>query len=194
MHFCITVITEQFPTDDVLEKKLAPFNDDVYYGKFHDDEEPPEDVVRPQFLWDWWEVGGRFGGLLKLRVNNEDEEYNWMFVAKEPMAGRLFRSNMLEHINNEKRWFFRDEERAYLYIGRRDGYIRVDGCKVKDAIDLEDTVVNHGWGFIGRNGEAYSRKYWTGEEYVNDDLYEEKVRAALKGTEDCYVCYVDIHD
>ena len=194
MHYCIIVITEQFPTDDILDQKLRPFSDDTFYGQFPDDEEIPEDAVRPQFTWDWWTVGGRYGGLLKLKIDEADEEYNWMYVAKEPRAGRLFRSDILEQINNKKPWFCHDEERAFLYMGSREGYIHVDGCKIKDVIDFEDTVVNHGWGFIGKNGEAYSREYWTGKKYIKDELYEEKVKAAIQNVEDCYVCYVDIHD
>ena len=194
MHYCIAIITEQFPTDDVLEKVLAPFNSESLYENCKEDEDPAE---YPQFTWDWWQVGGRYDGLLKLKIDREDEEYRWDFYAKEPRAGRLYRSKLCEnHLNKTDSYGFRyiREEDYYHYMGMRAGYIRVDGCKVKDVIDFADTISNHGWGFIGRDGTAYSREHWDGKNFVKDEQYEEKVKSAIANVEDCYVCYVDIHD
>ena len=199
MHYCIAIITEQFPTDDVLMEKLEPFNEEKFYSQFDDEEEMPKNVVYPQFMWDWWQVGGRYNGLLKLKIEKDNEEYGWEFYSKEPRAGRLYRSKLFEECFNKvrsdgTRLLLGSEEDFYGYLGYQDGYIRVDGCKIKDVIDFEQTILNHGWGFIGKDGTVYSRSYWNGRNYIVDEKYEEKVRNAIKNIDDCYVCYVDIHD
>ena len=197
MHYCFVVITKEFPTDDVLSEALAPFNEDAFYEKREDN---PEEE-HPVFLWDYWQVGGRYGGKLKLKIDYDDEEYRWMFYAKigEPRAGRLFRSKMCETLDSlqkqKERMFFTPIEDDYRgYLGSNDGYIRVDGCKVKDVIDFEETVVNNGYGFVGKDGEAFAKETWNGHDFIKDEHYEEKVREAIKDVQDCYVTYVDCHD
>ena len=198
MHYCFVVITKEFPTDDVLSKALNPFNEEKFYEKFEDVDEIPAEEY-PVFTWDWWQVGGRYGGNLKLKIDFEDEEYRWQFYAKkdETRAGRLFRSKMCETLDSlqKGRMLFTPIEDDYRgYLGSRDGYIRVDGCKVKDVIDFEETVINHGFGFIGKDGEIYARESWNGHDFIKDEHYEEKVKEAIKDVQDCYVTYVDCHD
>ena len=191
MHYCVGVITEQFPTDNVLMEKLAPYNEEKFYEGTGEDEEITKEY--PQFMWDFWTVGGRYGGKIKLKIDLEDEEYRWQFYDKEPRSGRLFRHKMLEDMNaNPPRMFFSEED-YYKYLGEGYEHLRVDGCKIKDAIGFDELVVNC-WGFIGRNGEAYSRDHWNGKDFVSDDQYEDKVKAAIKGCDDCYITFVDIHD
>lgn len=198
MHYCIVVITKEFPTDDVLYKALSPFNEDDFYDKFEDSDEIPREEY-PAFLWDWYQVGGRYGGVLKLKIDYENEEYGWNYYAKKDAtrAGRLFRSNMCEEIdmlNKKAPYFIPTEDKYREYMGSIDGYIRVDGCKVKDAIDFEETVTNNSFGFIGKDGEAYARDSWDGHDCIKDEQYEEKVKEAIKDVQDCYVTYVDCHE
>ena len=195
MHYAIVIVTEEFPTDEVLEKVLEPYEDEVFYGQFGEDEDIPDTAERPVFTWDWWQVGGRYCGRIKLKIDYEDEEYEWKFYTKKPRAGRLFRSMMLEKIDKLKASkFFYAEDEIRPYLGSIDGYIRVDGCKAKDAIDLVDNVVENSWGFIGKDGKAYGNEYWNGKKYEKNEQYEKEVREAMKGISDEYVCYVDIHD
>lgn len=62
MHYCCMVFTKEFPSQAVLEKVLKPFNSEEVYGQ------PEENIVYPAFTWDWWRVGGRYEGKLKLKV------------------------------------------------------------------------------------------------------------------------------
>lgn len=32
MHYCSIIITKEFPTNDVLEEILSPYNEDDYYS------------------------------------------------------------------------------------------------------------------------------------------------------------------
>lgn len=197
MHYSFVVITKDFPTDDVLSEVLQPYNEEAFYEKYEEREGEIPSNERPVFMWDWWQVGGRYGGRLKLKVDYDDEEYRWKFYAKEPRAGRLFRSNMCEELDAARKnnTFFTPIEDDYrAYLGSIDGYIRVDGCKVKDVIDFEETVIEHSYGFIGKDGEAYAIELWNGHNFVNDEHYKEKVKEAIKDVQDCYVTYVDCHD
>ena len=87
MHACICVIADGFPSQKVIEKKMEP-----YYE--YREEEANESV--PLFRWDSWEIGGRYCGRIKLKINHEDERYRWGFYTKDPRAGRLYRSSFLE--------------------------------------------------------------------------------------------------
>lgn len=194
MHFSIVVITKEFPTDDVLSKVLDPFDEETFYEKHEGENIKEEDY--PIFLMDYWQVGGRYGGNIKLKIDYEDQEYRWQFYAKENQyrAGRLFRSKMCEGLDREKVYFEATEDVLRAYMGSADGYIRVDGCKVKDVIDFEKTVIDDSYSFIGKDGEAYARTSWNGNDFIKDEQYEEKVREAIKDVQDCYVTIVDCHD
>lgn len=197
MHFCIAVITDEFPTDDVIGKVLEPYYEETFFSKFgYDREEIPEDIERPLFMWDWWQVGGRYGGLLKLKCDIESDEYRWPFYAKQPRAGRLFRSAMLETMGKEAkdRTFDYPEDKYRNYLGYRDGYILVDGCKISDCIDFVKTVTEHGYAFVDKDGTAFCRSPWNGTTFIDDEQYEDKVRSAAEKLTDGYICYVDIHD
>ena len=190
MHACICVITDEFPSLRVIEKKMEPYS-------AYREEDINESI--PLIKWDGWEIGGRYCGRIKLKINHEDEMYHWGYYAKSPRAGRLYRSLFLENcieagkkvpIGNDL-WHC-SEERYYAYFGYYDGYLRVDGCRIEDVIDFEKTATST-FGFIGKNGEAYARNFWNGNEYVDDETYEEKVKEAISNVEGCYITYVDIH-
>lgn len=188
MHYCILVITKEFPTDEVIWKVMEPYSEEDFY----DEDGDAKSEVYPQFLWDFYRLGGRYCGKIKLRINKEDETYNWGFYAKDNRSSCLFRSMLLENCVSKKIICF--EEDYYPYIGYEDGYIRVDGAKIKDIIDFEDLALNHNWGFIGKDGEAYSRSYWNGNDFVDDEHYEDHVKSAIQDVDDCYACIIDIHD
>lgn len=44
--------------------------------------------------------------------------------------------------------------------------------------------------------EAYARNYYdnASKKYVDNDLYEEQVKAAVQDVQDCYLTFVDIHE
>lgn len=195
MHTCYLIITEEFPTNDVINEKIRPYNEDEFYARFEG--EIHDDVKRPDFLWDYWVVGGRYGGLIKLKIDKDDEEYRWMFYEKEPRAGRLFRSAMCETLDKGKTgglMFHLAEDEYRGYMGSDEGFIRVDGCKVKDVVDFEKTIIETGYGVIGKNGEVITREYWDGKHFSDNEKYEEQLREITKDVQDCYITVIDTHD
>ena len=193
MHFCIAIITKEFPTDDVLHTKLAPYYEEDYYNSEDYAEKP-----RPVLLWDFWILGGRYGAKLKLNAkpksDDEDDEYRWGFYDDQ-RSGRVFRSEFLERCSKNIPGFFH-EEAYYKYCGFREGYLLVDGCRIKDALNF-DEIATDNFGFIGKDDEVYVRSYWDGEKWIEvpDEEYETKVKSSLKDVDgDCYITFVDIHD
>ena len=188
MHYCCMVFTKEFPTQAVLEKVLKPFNsEDVY-------EQPEETRVHPAFTWDWWQVGGRYNGRLKLKVEENSEKYRWNYYEREHRNGRLFRSALLDKM---KEWsknvplsFFREEE-WFGTLGSQDGFIRVDGALCADIINLQEKTC---YCAVDCNGTAFSRESWDGHNWNKNDDFDSQLEKIKSECSDCYVCIVDLHD
>lgn len=194
MHFTCMLVTKEFPTDEVIENKLNKYAEEPYYEAMDNAEDVP---VRPLFMYDYYRVGGRAGGELKLKFDYKDNqtEYRWMYFSKEPRAGRLFRCGPLESMGKaaKQSGYFWHEEDYYPYMGSRDGYLYVDGAKIADLLE-QDNLVDNSYVYVGWDGAEYAREEWTGETWEEDDQYEEKVKKAMENSQDCYVCMIDMHD
>lgn len=191
MHYCLMFLSNEFPTDAVIEKALKPFNSEDFWALHEDD----ENCERPVFTWDWWQVGGRYNGRLKLKfdLNDETSEYRWMFMAREPRTKRLFRSYLLEAFMDSKKspFFFEDD---YLpSMGTRDGYLYVDGGKIADLLNFKEECTGC-FCFLDTDGNAYARETWNGDKWIKDAAFEDKVKAACENKTDGYVTFIDIHD
>lgn len=188
MHYSCFVFTKEFPTDDILYKVLAPFNEEDFY----DNEEKTR--IYPEFLWDWFKVGGRYSGLLKLSVRKNKDKYDWGFYFKGGRNGKLFRSQLIDTINkfkqnNPEGWMFHEED-VYGELGYRDGYIRVDGCPVIDILNRKKLSC---YCFVDKNGNAYSCEKWNGENYEKHEDFDEVLTKTINDSLDCYLTVVDIH-
>lgn len=191
MHYACLVITKSFPNDEELERVLRPFNDEDYYSRPEDDKTP-----RPPILWDWWEIGGRYAGKFKLEIRKDDKEYRWEYYANEPREGRLFRSyafyKMKALIDQKKIWML-TEEKFYPLMGLRDGFLYVDGARIRDIKNLKDLSC---YCFIDADGNGYARESYnkdTGWSDVPD--FEEKLEKMIEEVnKDWFVCIVDLHD
>ena len=72
MHYCVLLITKELPSESKIEKILQPYNhEDIKY-----DEETGELLTPlPIFTYDWFQIGGRYTGSLKLKIDKNDEYY-----------------------------------------------------------------------------------------------------------------------
>ena len=191
MHYCLLLITERFPTDAVIKKIMRPYDEDVVYPK---DEEEYDDLELPKITWDYWQVGGRYNGKFKLKFDpdDHDSEYRWMFYVNEPRAGRLFRSYLLEEMKRAKKQLFFEED-FFMSMGARDGFIYVDGGKVADMINFE-TEAEKCFCFIGTDGAAHARRWWSHGKWSEDEHYDEELKEVIANSKDCYATFIDIHN
>ena len=188
MHYCCMVFTKEFPTQTVLEKVLKPFNSEDVYGK------PEETIVYPAFTWDWWKVGGRYGGKLKLKVEESDEKYRWNYYEGNPRNGRLFRSSLLDKMKELAKnvpFSFFCEEEWFGTMGSMDGFIRVDGAFCADIINLQEESC---YCSVDCNGNGFSRESWDGHNWNKNDDFDRQLKKIKAECSDCYVCIVDLHD
>ena len=186
MHYCLLMLTKSCPSDEMIDEILKPYNsDDCWKAR----EENP-DFEMPKFTWDWWQVGGRYNGKLKLKFDaNSKDGYRWAFLALEPRTGRLFRSYLLEHMMSKERIFREDD--YFCSMGARDGYIYVDGAPIADLIDFDAASC---FCFLDVDGTAYARKTWDGDELIKDPSFDETVTEICKNRTDCFATVIDIHD
>ena len=194
MHYCVFVYTKEFPSDNVIEKVLKPYR--YKDGGYEDGEK------RPLFTWDWWQVGGRYGGKFKLDITDSarKEKYKILEYTRCRRSGTIFRSAYLEKTTYgilevcEHSRDKLDEEYAIQYCGMRDGYIYVDGAWANDIKNLMDEADNC-WAVIDTDGAAIAREHWNGTEWKDDDQFADKAMAiATKNKADTFVTVVDIHD
>lgn len=186
MHYCCYVITKDFPTDEIIEKALEPFNEDAFYEKELSDED------RPAFLWDWWMLGGRYCGKFKLKVDRECDP-KWKFYREEkPRSTTVFRSRTLDfmHWHCPRQPF--DEEHFYGQMGMRDGFLYVDGGPIADMINI-DTEAVECFCIVDAEGNGYARERYDGKAWIDNVDFEEQAKRIISESKDCYIAVADIH-
>ena len=192
MHYSIYLFTKELPNDEEIARIMAP------YYEYAENESP-----NPNIRYDGFVVGGRYGGMLKLKTDLEnDEKYKWNFYIDEPRSGRLFRNTPIENLINLQRTYkssfrfgfysFNDiEDTLFRYLGIKDGYIRCDGCKITDLCNLSD-ISDKGCGFID---VPYNQQGTRFTQFFNNENpgYEELLLKAFERNHDNYVTILDLH-
>lgn len=188
MHYCTMLFTKDIPSDEQISEILAPFYGDNL--EFDDD----GNVIggHPVFTYDWYSVGGRYGGALKLKVNDSDEKYRWNFYEHQPRCNRLFFSSLIDYTSNQDKSFLgKKEEDMFPYMGMRDGFIYVDGGYVKDLMDFEEVCC---YACIDVNGNAIARSSWNGTDFITDNDFDKKLNDIKNNSSEYFVTILDIHD
>ena len=185
MHYCCVIFSKEFPSNTVISKILSPFCE----------ENETRPCEYPAFLWDWYELGGRYNGKLKLSTKKNSDKYEWdYYVNNNHRAGRLFRSCLLEELisNDVKHSFPGIEETFFPSLGFRDGFLYVDGAKISDIINVDELM--ECYCFIDVYGNGYAREHWDGEHFTKNENFDELIKSAIKNSQDYYACVVDLHD
>jgi hypothetical protein len=173
---------------------MEPFNEEKYFDEVCEENE--ENIEKPKLLWDYYIIGGRYCGLLKLKVETEKEnEYDWNYLVsfnKGPRCGRLFHSSILKHLL-EKKSYYTVEEDYFNYMGFRDGFLYVDGAKISDIININNISC---FGFIDIDGEPYVREEWDSKnsKFIENINFDEEYKNKLKEYSNYYLTVLDIHD
>lgn len=187
MHYCLLLITKEFPTQEVIDKALAPYNEEEFYKL----REEKEDIKYPCFLWDFWKIGGRYDGALKLKIDMDDKKYNWQYYSCDGRNGKLFLSRLLSDMKN---WagntFLYTEENYYNTMGMRDDFLRVDGAFIDDLLNFDEVQCCL---LIDKDGKPYAREYYDGE-WKDNDNFDNELAAVKSDSKGCYATIIDIHD
>lgn len=188
MHYKVHLITKEFPTDDVIEKILKPYNGEDFWSRKDKDESLPH----PLFTWDWYQVGGRYNSFFELDMEKTMDKYEWQFVKDR--VNTIFRSYLFDKLDRvcdeRKKWLISEYE-FYPCLGSKDNILRVDGGLISDMKEFDITSC---YIIIDADGNAYARASWNGDEHIEDKNFDEEAKAILKVSKDFYIVTVDIHD
>jgi len=187
MHYCVLLITKELPSEDEIANIMEPYR----YCNIDFDN-------RPVFTWDWYGIGGRYNGSLKLKVDKDDEYYNWKYYEKGGRNKKLFYSYLLSKVKaiaeecKHFSWTCRyDEEDFYGSMGYQDGYLYVDGARVDDLLNFEE---QNCYICIDANGDAIAREFWDGTAWIKDEHFDEKLEEIKKHSKGMFITVLDIHD
>lgn len=192
MHSCIIFFSKKLPTFEEILNVMTAFSADAVYGTFDEDLNEERELIYPAIMWDWFEIGGRYCGKLKLRVDyEEDNKYRWQFYEPVPREGRLFHCEILKDLRGNKTRPYISEEEYFPYLGTRDGYLAVDGAPLMDIMNLDEI---RGWGYVDLDGTPHAREEWDGKKWVQNKKYDEEIEKYIDEHMDCFVTVLDIHD
>lgn len=189
MHYCALLITKELPSEDKISDIMKPY----YEGNAEYDEETEKRINEyPVFEWDWYQIGGRYNGSLKLKVDIEDTYYDWKYLAKQDRNKRLFYSYLLTEMKKlAGNTFIYREENYYPSMGNNDGFLYVDGARVSDLLNFDDVNC---YVCIDSDGNAIARETWNGTTFIKDEQFDEKLAEIKNRSKACFVTVLDIHD
>lgn len=172
MHYKGHLITKKLPTSDEISKIL-----EKYREKYDEEQE---------FAWDWYMIGGRYGGEIKINFNPDENEDKW--YCFEDRNNKYFISEAINEIK-EMHGSFYDELEWLEYMGLRENVLYVDGAYYKDMInfDLSDCFV-----VIDDEENLYVRQQWKNHDWIENKQFDDKVsKIDLK---DKFITIIDFHD
>lgn len=189
MHYCALLITKDLPSENKISEIMQPY----YEGNAEYDKGTEKRInPYPVFEWDWYKIGGRYNGSLKLKVDMEDTYYDWKYMARDDRNKRLFYSYLLTEMKNfAGNTFMYREENYYSSMGMCDGFLYVDGARIDDLINFNDVDC---YICIDSYGNAIARETWNGTTFVKDDQFDKKLAEIKSKSKGCFITVLDIHD
>lgn len=189
MHYSALVITKEIPTDEDLSNIMKKYDwDNLQY------EEDGETLIgdRPLFTYDYYQIGGRYNGKLKLKIDMKDENYRWRYYDRSGRNGRLFHSYLLKKMKDfSKGSFMYTEENYYPSMGANDEILYVDGAAIKDVTNFDDVSC---YICIDIDGNAIAQESWDGSNWIKDEQFDEKLKLIKENSKGYFVTILDIHD
>ena len=186
MHYCLALFTKELPSKEKIDSLMKRYNSEDIYS---DDE---KEIDYPQFTYDWYQIGGRYAGGIKLKVDESNNIYEWQYMIKEPRNGRLFWSYLLNQLEDfSKESFMYREEKYFSSMGYCDGFLYVDGAKISDIMNMDKIGC---FTFMNAEGEAYSRKWWNGSNFIENKDFEQRFKEEIEKSKDMYLTIIDYHD
>lgn len=170
MHYKGFLITKELPTENEISNFLK------YYNEENKDN-------NSGFSWDWWCVGGRYAGKLKIHFDPNENEDNW-FCFKD-RNHKYFIVDGLDKIKENVGFY---EELDWLnYMGLRDNVLYVDGAYYNDLKDFDITECC----LILSEDYFNVREKWDGENFIENKEFDEQVRGI--DLKDKFITIIDFH-
>ena len=193
MHYCVLLFTKELPSEEKIAEIMHPYYEE---NAEYDEETGKRLNPYPVFEWDWYQIGGRYNGSLKLSVERDKEYYNFGYYSREDRNKRLFYSSLLSdmkefaEMGNAPSWKYSEED-YFNSMGYRDGYLYVDGARVDDIINFEE---QNCYICIDVDGNAIARETWNGNNFIKDEQFDEKLEEIKRNSKGMFLTVLDIHD
>lgn len=188
MHYCALLITKRLPSEEDIKRIMSPYDE----RNFEYNEDGSMINERPIFQCDYYMIGGRYNGQLKLKIDRDDDKYEWRFAAIKPRNGRLFWSYLLNFIKENTTYPFVNEEDYYGSMGARDDFLYVDGGHIKDLLNFVDVQCYICIDAV--NDNVIARETFDGDKFVLDENFDKKLDEIKKNSMDYFATVLDIHD
>jgi hypothetical protein len=189
MHYSVLVITKSIPSDEDIANIMKKYNwNNLEYS------EDGETLLseRPIFTYDWYQIGGRYNGKLKLKIDMENEEYRWQYYDRSGRNGRLFHSYLLRKMKDFSGGGFRyTEEDYYSSMGANEEFLYVDGARIKDLLNFSEVSC---YACIDVDGNAIAVESWDGSNFIKDEQFDEKLKTIKENSKEYFATILDIHD
>lgn len=181
MKYCTWLITEKLPTEEEIT--------DIFSSLIKDKsafEDYFTDISRI------YKIGGVFNGLLKLKVDKSDSFYGWTNSKIKERNGKMFHNRLLSIV---KEMFTSEElyreENYYGEIGYNQGFLCVDGAKIKDILNLNEAQ-QHCELCIDVNKNIIIRKLWNNVEWVVNEDFDRQLEEILNQRKEMFVTVLDL--
>ena len=185
MHYCMLLFTKELPSEKEIAEIMQPYCEaNLDYDDY------------PIFKWDWYQIGGRYSGCLKLSVEKDEEYYSFRYYSKEGRNKRLFYSSLLSDMKefaekgNVPSWGYREED-YFNSMGYHDGFLYVDGARVDDLLNFEE---QNCFICIDADRNVIARETWNGDTFVKDEQFDKKLEEIKRNSKGMFVTVLDIHD
>ena len=172
MHYKGHIITKKIPTTQQLAKILSKYRDGSETEQI--------------FNWDWYAIGGRYGGKINIHFDPNENEDNWYLGSRHKRNYKYFIIAILEDIEKEVKYY--DELEYLQYMGLNDKILHVDGGYFKDTIDFD---ITNCFLVVDDNEEIYIREAWDGNNWIEDKDFDNKVKGI--DLKDKFITVIDFH-
>lgn len=193
MHYSVLVLTEKLPTKEELDKILSPYNDEEL-DKIDSLLTQQERIEKFPFNWDYYQIGGRYGGNIKYKIKDDDYKFYNHNLNHIKFISALF--DKLRDNYKDRMSFFEGklEECDFIqYLGIHDNIIYCDGTYIKNIENIEK-LKDFGCYIIDKNKNVFFREAWNGSEFIKNKNYSNELSKILEEQSDCFLTIIDIHD
>lgn len=182
MHYCLLLITKEMPSENRISEILKPYDEENWKC-----DKSGEVISFPIFTYDWWEIGGRYSGKLKLKIDNNDEKYDWEYISNRNK--KLFHSKLLTDLQKSKKILF--ENIYYRSMGSRDGFLYVDGARIDDLLNFDEIDC---FVCIDFDENVIARETWNGHAFIKDEDFDKKLAEIKAKSKGMFATILDIHN
>lgn len=121
MHYCLLLITKEIPSENRISEILEPYDEENL-----ECDKTGKIISFPTFTYDWWKIGGRYSGKLKLKIDDcyssTETSDGFLYVdgAKIDKLLNFDEINCFVCIDSDENVIARETLRGYSFVKDED--------------------------------------------------------------------------